>query len=193
MGGLTARTVLLGYLSSLLVIPPGLAAGTEARGARQELTLTQFVQKLEKDGKPSSSFRQVLPDFPEATTKKDFEAPAPQATDGIGRIASVVYTSRPGDKDSVPIGLSWYTLKKADGELDSYRYRSSLDGTLEQAARSDARLDAAGRPIHGSGKARKLDVQSTKVRERFQHEVLDFWLKGVGRKEAGSKSKKKAE
>lgn len=70
----------------------------------------------------------------------------------------------------------------------SYDYRTTLDGALEKAFRVDGETDETGSDIRGKGKLTKLDVGDAAVRERFQRQVLDFWLRGKGRKKAGGKA-----
>ena len=175
------RSDFAGYLSLLLLIPPGLHAATSQAGRWKdvsETTLSQFVERLKREGRPT----QVLPylikvgNFPADSTKKTFSVYEPDTTDGVVRIVDIVFSS------SVPIALSWDTRRVANGRSDNYIYRTGLDGALERAVRGEGKTDESGRDIRGAGKATVLDVHSKEVRERFRREVLDFWLKGIGRK-----------
>lgn len=185
------RSVIPGYLTLVLATLPGLpAVASASKKEPSAMPLAAFVETLKNDGRPTAfpSILQRLGGFPAGSTKKALEARREEVVDGIGRVADIVYQAPSNTEEPIPIGLYWQTRRVFADRSETYIYHTSLEGILEKAVRSDAKPDESGRDIRGSGKATDLDVHSKEVRERFQHEVLDFWLKGVGRKAAGSKA-----
>lgn len=129
--------------------------------------------------------------FPSDSTTKNFYAPPEETSDGIDRAVMLVSYKSESDDGPLPSALFWTTRIKVGRRSVSYDYRTALDGTLEKAFRVDGETDETGADLRGKSKLTKLDVGDAEVRERFQRDVLDFWLKGSGRKKAGAKEKRK--
>lgn len=186
-------SVLGAYLTLLLIIPPGLqaASATKRQPATGATTLAAFAERLQKEGEVTQfpPLLVKLMGFPPGSKEKGFELLAAGTTDGEDRIADVVFSDGPTDGEAVAKGLYWTTVVHTKGKAITYMYRTGLDGALEKAVRIDGKRDENGNPIHGAGKLTELDIHSTEVRERFEREVLDFWLKGVGRKKPTPKPK----
>ncbi|MBI4422085.1 MAG: hypothetical protein HY554_00055 [Elusimicrobia bacterium] len=177
------------YFSSVTVIPPDLAAGSPKKDSK-EVSLKEFVARLEKEGELNQFPRPLarLLGFPEDVgTKKGFRVPETDSVDGASRVADIVLVKPADSEDSRPFGLYWSTTVKTDRTYNSYTYHSSLDGTLLNANRVFDEPSEGDKMIRGKSKLTHLDVDSDEVRDRFQREVLDFWLKGKGRKKAGAK------
>lgn len=184
----------LAYLSSAILPSPCLGASPVASKPKNksgETTVVQFVDKLKRDGQ-STEFPMVfikLMSFPPDSTTRNFYSPPEDTSDGIDRAAMLVsYNAESGD-GPVPSALFWTARIEVGRRSISYDYRTTLDGALEKAFRVDGETDETGSDIRGKGKLTKLDVGDAAVRERFQRDVLDFWLKGKGRKKAGAKAK----
>lgn len=183
--------VALAYLSPLCPISPCVAVEPSTKRS-PELTIEQFALKLKTEGQ-ATQFTPVLIKvlgFPDGATKRGFDAKKDQTVDGVSRIADIVFNKADAEEPE-PVGLYWTTRREAEETSKTYLYRSGLDGNLAEAVRVDAPLDERGRDVRGAGKATVLDLGDAEVRERFQREVLDFWLKGKGRKKAAPKSKPK--
>lgn len=186
------RCVVTVYLTPALVVAPCLAASPspKLKGGPRALTLSQFVERLKIEAHASqlpAVFTKLM-DFPADSTWRSFSASASEAADGAMRGAHIVYSKAGGGEEASPMALFWVTRLESDRKSETYDYRTTLDGTLEAAFRVDGETDESGADIRGKGKLTKLDVGATEVRERFQHEVLDFWLKGKGRKRSGAKT-----
>ena len=69
----------------------------------------------------------------------------------------------------------------AKKERRSYRFRMSLDGGLEKALYTIAKLDENGVTVPGSGVVQDKVLDPAELKERVEYE-LDFWLKGKHRK-----------
>lgn len=181
----------LGYLSSVLLVSPCL--GAEPAGTKRkarEITLPELVERLKAKGEdtPFPAVLVKLMKFPADSTKKTFEAPASEATDSVSRLAQVVFSKSGDSGDPIATGLYWSTTLRVDRRSEGYDYHTALDGSLVKAVRLDGEIGENGRAIRGATKATALDVQADEVRDRFQREVLDFWLRGKGRKKAGGKA-----
>lgn len=171
---------------------PCLAAPAPAKGRRKAvpITLEQLVQELQAQGEVTQlpAVLAKLTGFPEGSLEKGVEVLASETTDSLGRRVGVVFSNAGSADATSPAGLFWSTALRVDRRSEAYDYNTALDGTLKKAVRVDGQRDENGRPVRGAGKATELDLQSPEVRDRFRSDVLDFWLKGKGRKKAGSKA-----
>lgn len=184
-------TVLVYLSSSALISPCQSAQAAPKRRKAREITLAEFVEKLKREGE-LTQFPAVLKkimDFPSASTKKTLAAEVHETTDGASRLANIVFDLPDSGDEPVPIGLYWSSRLEVARTSESYDYRTTLDGVLKKATRIDGRLDENGKAVRGGGKLTQLDVKSQVVQERFKREVLDFWLRGKGRKKAASAKK----
>jgi len=145
-----------------------------AQGPRAELN--KLAMQLQKSGESDKLSKNAAAQFglTEGEAIKADGMMADEVTDGIDHEVWLL------SKNGRPSAFVFSTEARDGNKLTNRFFLVDLSGNLLQTFRVDGEIKG-GKPVHGSGKATKLNVKGAPIQRALQHE-FDFWLKGLFRR-----------